>query len=245
MNLTAAGLAGMILAASYVGGCSGIQPTPTLPADAFVTNRQVIGPGSGQPVDHSGPLVYDAQHRPRVGESSGVEHISETVRESVKSPTDQAGSGNESDFPPPAPNPVPSTPLPPVVTHPSGVTSGQWQSIGTVLAVVNGEPIYSHKVVNTLDRALAAEARTGTEDHFRSVAEDLVIKQIREFIDNDLEYAAAQQSLEKSDEQVAKFVTAEWRKEQVRKAGGSEALARQARTRMGLTLRNRFSSSTD
>jgi parvulin-like peptidyl-prolyl isomerase len=66
------------------------------------------------------------------------------------------------------------------------------------------------------------------------VAADLIGKQIREFIDNDLEYAAAKNALEKKDEQIAKFVTGEWRKEQVRKAGGSEALARQRASEDGV-----------
>ena len=125
--------------------------------------------------------------------------ISRTVREEVKLPTPEALSTAErTDFPSADPAVVPTTA--PAV----GQTTGQWQWVGSVLAVVNGEPIYAHKVINTLDRPLAAEAKAERRA-FPLVAEDLVAKQIREFIDNELEYAAAERSLEKNDEQVAKM----------------------------------------
>jgi parvulin-like peptidyl-prolyl isomerase len=225
MKIPIAGIAGAILAsavAAGLGGCGVIQPVPTLPADAFVANRSALAPSSGDPVDHPGPLIYDAQHRPVKAETPDQVSISKTVREGVRAPATQATTSEvangsaESE-----PSVAPTGPAAP------GDSTGQWQWVGSVLAVVNGEPIYAHKVIDTVDRALQAEARSGDEAHFRLVAEDLVGKQIRDFIENDLEYAAAQRSLEKGDDQIAKMVTGDWRKEQIRKAGGSEALARQ------------------
>ena len=220
-----AGVAGAILAsavAAGLGGCGVIQPAPMLPADAFVASRSTLAPSSGGPVDHSGPLIYDAQHRPVKAEGPDRLSISKTVREGVRAPATQVATPEVANSPAESgPSVVPGKPAAP------GDTTGQWQWVGSVLAVVNGEPIYAHKVIDTVDRALQAEARSGDEAHFRAVAEDLVGKQIRDFIENDLEYAAAQRALEKGDEQIAKAVTGEWRKEQVRKAGGSEALARE------------------
>ncbi|HWE02009.1 MAG TPA: peptidylprolyl isomerase [Tepidisphaeraceae bacterium] len=225
MKKPIAGIAGAILvgaAAAGLSGCGVVQPAPMLPADAFVANRSTAGPGAGEPIDHSGPLVYDAQHRPVKPELSDQIHISKTVREEVRAPATQVatppGAAASEDV---GPSVTPVKPAAP------GDSTGQWQWVGSVLAVVNGEPIYADKVIDTVDRALQAEARSGDEAHFRAVAEDLVGKQIRDFIENDLEFAAAQRALEKGDEQIAKMVTGEWRKEQVRKAGGSEALARQ------------------
>ena len=219
-----------VAAAAGLSGCNVTQPAPVLSADAFVQNPPLVGPGSGEPIDRPGPLVYDAEHRAPKPPAEAETHISKTVKESVRSPEVDAFAESRSDFPPPAPYTPSATAL--AQTQPAGgikpgATTGQYQSLGTVLAVVNGEPIYSHKVVNTLARALAAEARSGSEEHFKLVAEDLVSKQIHEFMENDLEYAAAERSLEKSDEQIAKAITAEWRKDQVRKAGGSEAMARE------------------
>src|SRR6185437_14931684 len=68
--LVAAGLAALC-------GCEMVQPSPRLPADAFVQNQPAVGPSVGQGVDHSGPLIYDAQHRPPVKAPVG-DGISET-----------------------------------------------------------------------------------------------------------------------------------------------------------------------
>ncbi len=224
MKTPKAMIAGAILAsavAAALPGCGVIQQAPMLPADAFVANRSnsASRSNSGDPLDHSGPLVYDAEHRPVKAPSPEQISISRTVREEVV-PATQVATPADAASAPTEPSVLPTKPLP-------GDTTGQWQWVGCVLAVVNDEPIYADKVVERLDRPLRAEAKSGDETHFRAVAEDLIIKQVREFINNDVEFAAAQRGLEKGDDQIAKMVTAEWRKEQIRKAGGSEALARQ------------------
>lgn len=224
-----ASLIGLGLAIA-VCGCDMISPAPYLPADAFVSNKPVVGPGVGQGVTTPGALVYDQQRKPPAPNDTPQPSISPTVRDVVR-PTD-SNPGVIS-----APATQEATTLPatqeaatqPVATTQGapGETTGRFQWVGGVVAVVNDEPIYADKVLNTLERSLAAEARSSDEQRFKSVAEDLITKQVREFIENDLEYAAAKTELDKKDMQIATFVTGEWRKEQIRKAGGSEAIARQ------------------
>ncbi|HWE97633.1 MAG TPA: peptidyl-prolyl cis-trans isomerase [Tepidisphaeraceae bacterium] len=222
MSKRVVGVANVTLAAAAmaaVGGC-GLQPAPILSPDAFVLNRPVVGEGVGQPIDRPGALIYDAEHRPG-HVAAGGEQVSKTVHDSVQSPAvETARAENGSDFP--APDPFGPETQPADVNAP-----GQFQWVGSVLAVVNGQAVYANKVLSTLDRALAAEARKGNEQRFKVVAADLVSKQINEFISNELEFAAAQRSLEPKDEQVARAITNEERKDLIRKAGGSEAMARQ------------------
>ena len=143
--------------------------------------------------------------------------ISDTVRDTVKPP-----DGVIVNLPD-ASTTRPAASQPAVVAattqaspnQPSGVAVGEFQWVGFVVARVQAEPIYADKVLSSLDRALAAEAQTGNEAHFRSVAQGLITKQIKEFVENELEYAAAKKALEKKDEQMAKMATTQWRKEQV------------------------------
>jgi hypothetical protein len=229
------GVAGMVLAGMLAAGQFGCslpaltQPTPRLSADAFVRDR----PDAGQGVDRGGFVAVDGHRRP-VRPVSEDPVISDTVREVVKSPVpEDIGPAPESN--PPGTQPANTAAITAdaeattQATQPAqrpGVAVGQFQWVGCVVARVDGEPIYADKVLTTLDHSLAAEARAGDERRFRAVAKDLVVKQITEFIDNELEYAAAKKALEKKDQNIAKLLTAEWRKEQIRKAGGSEAEAK-------------------
>ncbi|MDB5289456.1 MAG: ppic-type ppiase domain protein [Phycisphaerales bacterium] len=223
MSKRVVGVASMVLAGAAMaglGGC-GIQPAPILSPEAFVQNRPVIGDGVGQPVDRPGALVYDAEHNRQHLASEG-ERVSRRVQESVKGPEAAVAPGaNGSDFPPPEPVAPATQPAQ------EALAPGQYQLVGSVLAVVNGQPIYANKVVNTLDRALAAEARKGDAAHFKQVAADLIARQINEFMSAELEFADAQTSLDRKDEQIARMATNRERNELITAAGGSEAMARQ------------------
>ncbi|HZL35075.1 MAG TPA: peptidylprolyl isomerase [Tepidisphaeraceae bacterium] len=217
MSNRAGGAAGAVLAGLILGGC-GVRPTPMLPASAFVQKRPAVGPGSNEPIDEPGTLVYEGRRLPKPLAADG-EHISPTVREVVQPPDVEAmRSTNGSDFPPPAPYFFPAT---------RPLAAGTSQTIGGVLVVVNEQPIYADKVLDRLDRALRAEARKRPRPQFLAMATDLVGKEVHAMMDNELEYAAAEKSLEPHDKDLASFLVKLWRRDQVSKAGGSEALARQ------------------
>ena len=225
MNKKAAAWLSLALSGLPVmSGCGVVQQTSALPADSFVANQPVIGSSAGQGTDHSGPLVYDERKRPTVEATEGT-RISPTVAAAIKGPPDLAvGAANGSDFPPPR-NP---TTAPAPAQGRTGLTSGQYQTVGAVVAVVNSETIYADQVLAGVERALKAEALSSPdEDHFRRSAEIIVGNQIEQSVRDDMEFAAAQKALEKTDEQNAASYTARWRKEQITRAGGSEAMARQ------------------
>ncbi|MDB5174537.1 MAG: peptidylprolyl cis-trans isomerase, PpiC-type, SurA family [Phycisphaerales bacterium] len=222
MSKCVVGVTGKVLvgaALAGLGGC-GIQRAPILSPEAFVQNRPVIGPGVGQPVDRSGELVYDAEHGPQKV-ARERDPISPTVRDSTPAEPglDAARTDNGSDFPPPEPF-VPDS-------QAGQFQPGQFKWVGSVLAVVNGQAIYANKVISSLDHALATEARKGDLERFKVVATDMVSRQINVFVSNELQFAAAQGSLDRKDEQLARMITNKKRNEFITASGGSEAMARQ------------------
>lgn len=104
--------------------------------------------------------------------------------------------------------------------------SGQYVVFGTVLAKVNNQPIYAHKVLTILDSALRAEARRYDARAFRRVAAEFIAKEIRNQQREELVFAAAQKVLAERERALADVLTARWRNEEVTKAGGSLEMAK-------------------
>ena len=104
---------------------------------------------------------------------------------------------------------------------------GEYMTLGGVIAEVKGVPIYANRVLREIAPALAANARVMNEHEYRNAAMDLIHKQTELLIDNELAFAAAQQSLEDRDKQLADALTTMWRQRQITDAGGSLELARQ------------------
>jgi len=113
-------------------------------------------------------------------------------------------------------------------------SSGGYQLVGTVLADVNSAPIFADKVLGVLDKALAASARQLDERPFRNKAAELIMRQVREFIANELEFAMAKSRLEQRDQQLAAAAATRWREEQITRAGGSPEVAKQQFAAKGL-----------
>jgi parvulin-like peptidyl-prolyl isomerase len=113
-------------------------------------------------------------------------------------------------------------------------SSGGYQLVGTVLADVNSAPIFADKVLGVLDKALAASARQLDELPFRNKAAELIMRQVREFIANELEFAMAKSRLEQRDQQLAAVAATRWREEQITKAGGSPEVTKQQFAAKGL-----------
>ena len=113
-------------------------------------------------------------------------------------------------------------------------SSGGYVLVGTVLADVNSAPVFADKVLGVLDKALAAHAKQLDERPFRNKAAELIAKQVREYIANELEFAMAKSRLEARDQQLASAAAIRWREEQVTRAGGSQEVARQQWAARGL-----------
>jgi parvulin-like peptidyl-prolyl isomerase len=134
------------------------------------------------------------------------------------------------------PAPKPQDPLPPPVVNPATQPTphttgpqlplGQFQLVGSVVADVNGTPIYANKVLSRINKPLMQKAREMNAAQFRSFAMKLIDNQVREFISDEVVYAAAQQALSEDDQKIVDAMTSQWRTQQITQAGGSVQIAR-------------------
>src|SRR5581483_10109564 len=177
------------------------------------------------PADRSGPLYtqvgggVDVMRRPGEGENSSppVTSISKVVEESVQSPEVAATqnattSSGTASAPRGASTRVAST---------RGKSTGEYITIGGVVAEVNGTPIYANKILKALDTALATKAKELDAKQFEHVASDLINKQVQEYVRAELEYAAADRNLQSDDKTLADNLTMQWRQKRITECGGS------------------------
>jgi parvulin-like peptidyl-prolyl isomerase len=199
--------------------------------------RRVEGRQDPQGVDHPGQVITEGVRPP--DDADGV--AAARQQSQVRSPSDITPAAREA-----ARTPAPSaaalprdtgptvsttqrtaevTNVPPATTT-SPNASGQYVMLGTVLAQVNGRPIYAHKVLAVLDNALRAEAQRYDERNFRRVATELIVKEIQTEMREELVFATADKALDQREKQVAEMITAQWKNEQITAAGGSLELAK-------------------
>jgi len=108
-----------------------------------------------------------------------------------------------------------------VTSRPTGITTGQYMTIGGVVSEVNGTPIFANKVLKALEPLLAARAKELDYKQYQQVAEQLILKQIKEFERAELEYAAADRILDSDDKHLSDALTVQWRSRQITDGGGS------------------------
>jgi parvulin-like peptidyl-prolyl isomerase len=202
--------------------------------------------GSVEPVDRSGPVPLDDTQFPRakgVAPERGAapDAISSTVDAAVRPVQEEGfqgvnGGGNgkangargaPAAAPGPGAGPGPVAPAPARDPGAGADTTGGFQLVGTVLAEVHDTPIFADRVLGTVDKQLAADARRLDEKAFRAAAADTIQKQIREYIYTELEFAMAKRELAPRDQELARLATIRWLDEQVTRAGGSPEVARQ------------------
>lgn len=128
----------------------------------------------------------------------------------------------------PPPNVAPaSQPASEAATKPTGqIPGGQFQLIGSVVAEVNGAPIYANKVLSLINKPLMQKAREMKAEEFRVFAGGLIQNQVQELINDEVLYAAAQRALTEDDLKTVDAMTLQWRMQQITLAGGSVQIAR-------------------
>ncbi len=142
---------------------------------------------------------------------------------------DQAVAGNRQ----PEPRLSPATAESPVAsgdgpaTQPArGRSTGVFMIIGTIIAEVNGKALYADRILAKINNELYAQAMQKDPDVYRALAATSLQKQVQEAIHNELEFAAAQQTLSDEERQLAETLTMVWRQREITKAGGSLSVAR-------------------
>src|SRR5947209_7559948 len=84
-----------------------------------------------------------------------------------------------------------------------GASSGTFMYIGTVVAEVNGQPIYADKILAKLDAEFSVKAPLLEPREFRQAAESAIRKQIKYDIALELQFAAAQRNSTDEEQQRA------------------------------------------
>ncbi|HEX8522887.1 MAG TPA: peptidylprolyl isomerase [Tepidisphaeraceae bacterium] len=218
-------LPAILLIGSLLAGCNSENRGPSpLRTSAFAPSKATIPTDPTSPVDRGGALQTehpnpqgrvgtpeDATHRRReAGEvdANSVSHISPVVRQNVVSPVDR-------------PFDLSSTraSAPRFTTSPS---SGQYLTVGGVVAEVNNVPIYADKVVGQIAPILAARARETNRQQFRQEAMREIRDQVQALITLELDYAAAQRNLDTKEKELAQMMTQDWRRHKVAEARSVE-----------------------
>ncbi len=120
-----------------------------------------------------------------------------------------------------------SAPVPGPATRPAlGLSSGSFMYIGTVVAEVNGQPVYADKVLAKVDPELSAKAPILEPREFRIAAEMAIRRQVEHDVNLEREFAAAQRNTTPEEQQRATLLATAWRQKEIIKAGGSLAVAR-------------------
>lgn len=224
-----------VIAAVIAGGGIGCvkDEGTTLDRDAFY--RPPPGTAADRHVlqDKPGPLQYDTVQMdlmdptrnllPREAKPSeeSVTAISPAVIRAVEGESDPKtpalADTEPSDHAITAPSTTPAGTVPPR----PGVSSGVALLVGGVVCEVNGKPIYADKVLASLSKVLAAEAKQRDERRFRAFAQGVIEEQVKAFIRDELEFAVADKNLDPREKEAAREYTARWRKQQITLAGGS------------------------
>jgi len=100
-------------------------------------------------------------------------------------------------------------------------TTGGFMTVGSVVATVNGSPIYADKIVARLAPALAASAKRSNVDQYKNEASKLLHDELIAQVRNELVYAEAEKAVEAKEKDLADNLTLEWRRKTVIENGGS------------------------
>lgn len=251
LTLPLAGLAGGC--GWFGGGADGDgRSARPLVADQFVGPGTPSAPDGGRiagnPVEKGGAVNVDSdqlparrpQELPSAEPNPNLTRLTPTVTDTVRGPYGRNGSAGGAAAPPAngsgpdggSTGPAPSAPATtrvdlnaePTATRPAGGPTAV--DVGFVVLEVNGKPIYSDKVLQALERPLAAEAKKNAAPQFAGLADKLLQQQLQLFVRDELEVASAERALDAQDKATAQGLTTQWRQQQITAANGSLEMAR-------------------
>jgi parvulin-like peptidyl-prolyl isomerase len=155
--------------------------------------------------------------------------ISEAVQEAIPSPL-------ATTQPTTAPSEATTTLQSTEASTEPEMSPGGYMELGSVVAEVNGRPIYANKILRIDAALLREDAKNYSIDQFPIVVHDLLLKTTNEQIADELEVAAADQALDDKDKQVAEHLTQQFYMSKIQEAGGSLTIARQRALESGEDL---------
>ena len=180
-------------------------------------------------------------------EQRGISRVvARTIGQPTTNPTTQETQPLASQTPPPLPT-APTLPAPTISSTQGGpiapaqpggpavppttpatpsVASGEYLPLGGVVAEVNGTPIFIKKVLRLVEPGLKNDAAAMGPDQFAASARDHIEEAIKNLKNDELEYAAAFDSLDANDKKMVSELTTAYRQTLITQAGGSLEMAR-------------------
>jgi hypothetical protein len=203
------------------GGCASDNPQPVSPAEFYARPRPADQSITVSAADRPGILhLPDARAAApppaALPSNSGDASVAEYVRNEMAA---------LSTRPTTAPVVAVTQPTTEPVTAPE-LGEDEYLTLGGVVAIVNGRPIYAEKVLRRAAPALRSYAKQMGPDEFQVQARQEIEKEISVLGSDELEIALAERSLDPKDVELAKGLTAHWAEHEIEEAGGSEQTAR-------------------
>lgn len=121
-------------------------------------------------------------------------------------------------------------------TKPVDLAASEYLVLGSVVANVNGAPIYANDLLQQTAPLLRARARELQPAQFRQVAVAELKRQRQQLIEDELVYAAAQRNTTSEEQRQAQAMTFMRREQLISQAGGSPQMAQQLAREQGTDL---------
>lgn len=221
------GLLGSMTLVSALGcGAGGGGPTQELAPDRFY-RAQPVGTVESRHVlaDRPGVLYNDVHYDLMNNQKQDPLHLNEekAVQPSVTGVSEPSSELAAMQTTQPVGAPATQSTVPRTTVKPS---AGGYMTVGAVVVKINGQPIYADKVLQSLDAVFASEAKQRDERAFRVFAEKEIQQQVYRFVNDELIYAQAENTLDQQEKQLADFLTQKWRQDEITQSGGSLQQAR-------------------
>jgi peptidyl-prolyl cis-trans isomerase C len=218
-----------ICSAILLAGCGGSDTQPLSPQDFYSTSSETSSAPLG-PTDQPGVLSPREPHQieeplENVEPPPARGGISPGVEQTFATPTTRSALAAIAQ-PSTLPSAQPELASTETSTDQTLPPSDQYMTLGTVVAEVNGTPIFANKVLRRDATVLRELAKDYDIQRFEEAARDRIDKTTDELVYDELEYAAAERELDKNDKQLAEILTEKWRQRQITEAGGSLEIAR-------------------
>jgi parvulin-like peptidyl-prolyl isomerase len=213
----------VMIACLGLGGCGGGTHTqPVSPQEFYTQQPMAEAPGSG--VDQPGQVpLRDTQSQPPPpppASNGDGGRISEAVRaELQRHPNVPLEPTTQPQLPATEPSTMPTMTASTEPVFPPG----QYMTVGTLIAEVNGKPIYANKVLRECALTLRDYAREYDRDRFEIAARQEIERERDVQVANELELAAAQRNLSSDDRHLAYNLAVQWADHQINQAGSVEA----------------------
>jgi parvulin-like peptidyl-prolyl isomerase len=111
-------------------------------------------------------------------------------------------------------------------TAPSALRSGEYNTLGGVVADVNGTPIYADTLLHLQEKMLSTKAAQMSAEEFRDFAASNLSQALGELIRSEEEYATAVLHLSEDDKKLVEAILMRLRTQKIIEAGGSLELAK-------------------